>query len=479
MNEFVQLRGLDDDVFDEGVACILKFIVSHDQSQFASDERDTINKVLRVLVRRGNPVCLSEFDAVFEMLMQMLSAGLEITERSIDDFMSGPEFVITKRSTRTISYCCKSQLNEVTETILTLYFILSESPSSAVPWIPQIVQLLIKWISCPYDISIRSSASLCATLVAHMIETDPESGEVIVALLKALLNSLRPTTDIRMTDYLKSLRTLVEMYLVGCPHDQRLTTTTAYAVFVCERQLSEMISQEQEVNDALADDSSAVHAELLDHCGGIIILLFRHAAAELSQWWAGLSRHCELGGSVFSLYCWAGFAAFSPAAADDVVGAVWEALAASLSATIFTTGSLSVSKVIAMLIHYRTPPKTAIEPVIASVQAIMAGQVSELRAHVLVPLLLAFARFYPEPELLEDIASWIAKCKASRVSALCVEDVVADFVEILGTMPDFVGRLAASGNTLSALAVALRECCLRAEHREALRAALARIGLPG
>jgi hypothetical protein len=180
---------------------------------------------------------------------------------------------------------------------------------------------------------------------------------------------------------------------------------------------------------------------------------------------------------VFSLYSWAGFAVFSPAAIDDVVGPVWEALAASMGAMIFTMESLSVSKVITMLIHYKAPSKTAIEPIIGSVQAIMAGQVSELAAQVWLPLLLAFARFYPEPELLEAIVPWIAKCQARRVSALCVEDVIADFVEIVGTMPEFVGQLAASGNALSRLIVAFRECRLKAEQREVLEASLARIGL--
>lgn len=85
-----------------------------------------------------------------------------------------------------------------------------------------------------------------------------------------------------------------------------------------------------------------------------------------------------------------------------------------------------------------------------------------------MPLLLALARFYPEPELLEAVFPWIAKCEASRVSALCVEDVITDFVATVGTMPEFVGQLAANGNTLSRLAVALRECRLKAEQREAL-----------
>jgi hypothetical protein len=320
-----------------------------------------------------------EFEAVFEMLFQMLSTGLEITEDSIDTLMSGPEFAITKQSTQTISYCCKWQLNEVTETILTLHVILTENSSLVVPWIPQIAQLLITWISCPYDISIQSRASLCAAQVARMIEMDPESHEVIVALLKALITSLRPTTDIQMTDYLKSSRELAEMYLVECPHDQQLTIAIAYAIFVCQSQLSEMISQEQEIKDELADDSSAIHAELMDHCSDIIVLLFRHATAELSQWWtAGLSGYYELGSSVFSLYCWARFAAFSPVATDDIVGLVWEALAASVGAIIFMMESLSVSKVIAMLIHYKTPSKIAIELIIESVQAIMAGRVRSL-----------------------------------------------------------------------------------------------------
>jgi hypothetical protein len=38
MREFVHLRQLDEDMFNEGVTCILKFIVSHGQSQFTSDE---------------------------------------------------------------------------------------------------------------------------------------------------------------------------------------------------------------------------------------------------------------------------------------------------------------------------------------------------------------------------------------------------------------------------------------------------------
>jgi phage-related protein len=442
MEEVVSMAKLiDRNEFNEIAEFIIQFVIQTDLTEIVSTERDSINRVIRKLLHFGNESFRMRLTEIMEMIIQITGRELQVYIVQAEDLLLGNEFIPFERAAQqTVSCYYKSQINEIRESFLTLMEIMKTHSEIVIPFVKQIVEVILKRLGAVFSTTLQRVVFECAPLIVNIMINiqHPDRCSAILHLLTGFLIVMGSTDLDICGTLLKSLAQLIEFYFQNLQHDSSISILASKSLLELVRRLHEI----PEVPDGIDDPTDDRPDDLEHFCGILYLILNKNAPEALEQFFQSeIQDVIHFGTSIFVNCIWTGHVVFGSSVTSEMFTEVWTQIVLAIQNRGFRALCASLDlkmpfKLATVIIRVKIPPFEMILPILEVIQEIW-----QRSAEVVLPFFFVLIRKYSRRDLIEFLFALVAETGLKGIDAVFPDEIAADFCAILAEVPAFVEAL--------------------------------------
>lgn len=244
-------------VFEGILNIILDYIIEAPIEFFSGYEHDSINIAIRQISKIFPKKIEDRFDKVFSLFSRVLDCDLSVYEIPFTSSRVQISDVIMKssRSENIIRCYLKPQVHEVTQSMLSLKFLLKRFSHLFYDIIDQVLRYIQKWISIDFDENLSVISTKCLILILPLIDKNNEDQlENLKRIFLSVLSLLkRLNTPDELTQVLKSWKQIVVFFGQYFPYIHEIPAAAVGMVELLIIESRERLIITKQTSDAIQD----------------------------------------------------------------------------------------------------------------------------------------------------------------------------------------------------------------------------------